>query len=1344
MESAFDNARLAYPTVPMPSMAVIHPVTNQETTIPGERLIFRSLQIDLAQQVCAMFQLYPAGHPLRVRELFMQGLAPFAVTAADDALAFASTNDRMMMGLGLQNLLAANTFHPLVDFIRDTGHGDWLVGLQVSVLVAKRHADGTVDVIDKTVVSTRFARPLNASITECQNVLYYLLVDIIIQIFEKDLGQSGFELINVTMVRIDCARITTPVGRGWISTPSPLMAKRCTLNVQNSDNCCAKYAFALGACRALGETLPRNVQFEMDKAKALADRFDWTGIDFPLELSGWDDVEKLNQDFQVFVYRIECSEDKITEVSLCRRPRLRGPERKHVYLLLLEKEISETEVAAHYVTITSIAALFNTSGHRYLTCPYCGCTIRDGHQFQSHVNGCSEVATSLCSLPPPNAVREFENFAFQLQRPVVMFADFECRMEEKDGLKSHVPVSFALHVVNRLQGKTEHQLDCPTKIFQSGDPQLVVQQLLDCAQDYSDKVRQYLAHTQDHEHPNHKRAGVLYRPRNRDVDCVICREKAFGAPAGVITRLESRLCRKKAAVVMDEAASGSDEEDHTSSEPEHSSDEDQAPLDEHVHVPSPLVDFLTGEFRGYAHPVCVRVVRKQEQRTVRGKPPLFFHNGTGYDLKLILRYAGNCTVEGLEKAFCIAQTAERFKRIDICGVSMMDSLSHLNASLDSLVKRVTNDGRNPERCNNMRQGLTKLLSERGLSSDESEAVWPLLTRKGVFPYAWLNCVDRMNETSLPDKGSFKSDLSGKDITDEEYQFAQDVWCKTRCQTFLDYHNIYLLTDVWGLADAMGAYTDFCMTNYGVDPTHYASAPAAANDAMLRLTKAKVELISDIEIYRAFERCIRGGVAMACHPHAVASNKYTRLAEGDASMEERPDDSFIASLDENNMYGGGMCGRLPVGGFAWLTSQEVESFCLPEQLDCDDSPTGYLLEVDLEFPPESHDFLNDLPPAPENIMVEDNWLSDMQQEVIKTKQVTKTKKLIPHLGPRRNYMVYAPTLKLYMEVGTKVTKVHRILRFRQEAVIKPFVMLNTELRKAAAERGDLFGVDQAKAFVNSTYGKQLQDVRKYAQYRIVRTEGGSLSRGKLCKLVSSNRLRRFVPMGSLYVLEFAKKKTLLSSPVFLGAIILERAKRSLYNFWYKIMRPFFPSIRLLYTDTDSLLVYVKTGDIYRDCLRLEKELNGGEAVTVAGQGIFDWSSLDPVVHPEYFSTINSKELGHFKFDDGSTIPGEVIALRSKMYTKTKIFNIKEGKYVKSKCAAKGIPRECATQLDYQACLANGTIGRVSFVRIAGRQFELATRSMSKEGLAPPLFNDKRHLRVVDGVWVSYALGHHATL
>ena len=67
----------------------------------------------------------------------------------------------------------------------------------------------------------------------------------------------------------------------------------------------------------------------------------------------------------------------------------------------------------------------------------------------------------------------------------------------------------------------------------------------------------------------------------------------------------------------------------------------------------------------------------------------------------------------------------------------------------------------------------------------------LLLRKGVYPYDYMNNWEKFNETELPPKEVFFNRLRNKDISDEEYEHAQEVWETFQCHTMKDYHDLYL-------------------------------------------------------------------------------------------------------------------------------------------------------------------------------------------------------------------------------------------------------------------------------------------------------------------------------------------------------------------------------------------------------------------------------------------------------------------------------------------------------------------------------------------------------------------------
>ena len=126
-------------------------------------------------------------------------------------------------------------------------------------------------------------------------------------------------------------------------------------------------------------------------------------------------------------------------------------------------------------------------------------------------------------------------------------------------------------------------------------------------------------------------------------------------------------------------------------------------------------------------------------------------------------------------------------------------------------------------------------------------------------------------------------------------------------------------------------------------------------------------------------------------------------------------TFISYLDMNNLYGWAMSEYLPYEGFEWLKNvDEFDVMSVGEK-----SPMGYFLEVDLEYPNELHELHNDYILAPEKLAVSSD----------------DVKKLIPSLGNKANYVVNYRNLQLYLYLGMKLTKIHRVLEFKQSDWMK---------------------------------------------------------------------------------------------------------------------------------------------------------------------------------------------------------------------------------------------------------------------------------------------------------------------
>ena len=132
-----------------------------------------------------------------------------------------------------------------------------------------------------------------------------------------------------------------------------------------------------------------------------------------------------------------------------------------------------------------------------------------------------------------------------------------------------------------------------------------------------------------------------------------------------------------------------------------------------------------------------------------------------------------------------------------------------------------------------------------------------------------------------------------------------------------------------------------------------------------------------------------------------------------------------------------------------------------------SDTEYFLEVDLEYPDKLHELHNDYPLAPEKFAVPSDMLSKYCKNIADRYKIKAgdVKKLIPNLGNKTNYVLHYRNLQLYLSLGMKLTKIHRVLKFEQSDWMKEYIDFNTEKRKNAAND---FEKDFFKLMINSVY------------------------------------------------------------------------------------------------------------------------------------------------------------------------------------------------------------------------------------------------------------------------------------
>ncbi|XP_076301457.1 uncharacterized protein LOC143219338 [Lasioglossum baleicum] len=352
---------------------------------------------------------------------------------------------------------------------------------------------------------------------------------------------------------------------------------------------------------------------------------------------------------------------------------------------------------------------------------------------------------------------------------------------------------------------------------------------------------------------------------------------------------------------------------------------------------------FTGAYRGPAHIACN--LGYQSSYVI----PVVFHNLSGYDAHFIIKELAN-TFEG--KIAVLPLTKERYisftkvvankdeKRnyAKLLKFRFIDSFKFLNSSLDKLSSYL---------------GKNKLRVVRNQFDHLNVDDFNLLTRKGVFPYDYLASYDKLNDTCLPSREAFYNQLCDRGISDADYVHASTVWSRFAIKTLGQYSDLYLKLDVLLLADVFENFRDDCLENYKLDPAHYYTLPGFAWDVMLKMTKIELELFTDVDMLLFVERGIRGGLSQCSQRYACANNKY--LPKYDSSKPS----TYLMYFDVNNLYGWAMSQPLPYRDFRWV--EDIENFNV-ESVPID-SPVGYILEVDLEYPSEIHDAHADLPFCP---------------------------------------------------------------------------------------------------------------------------------------------------------------------------------------------------------------------------------------------------------------------------------------------------------------------------------------------------------------------------------------------
>lgn len=311
------------------------------------------------------------------------------------------------------------------------------------------------------------------------------------------------------------------------------------------------------------------------------------------------------------------------------------------------------------------------------------------------------------------------------------------------------------------------------------------------------------------------------------------------------------------------------------------------------------------------------------------------------------------------------------------------------------------------------------------------------------------------------------------------------------------------------------------------------------------------------------------------------------------------------------------------------------------------------------------------------------------------------KLLLTLYDKRGYVIHYRMLKLALQQGVLLRKVYRVLQFNQSEWLKQYIQLNTDMRTQATN----FEKNQFKLMSNAIFGKTMECQRKRVDIKL-RSHWSNNPRYGARPLIASPHFKRCTIFNeNLVAVELNRTNILMNKPITIGMSILDISKWLMYDFYYNFMKPRYGhNVDLVYTDTDSFVLDVKTDCIFTDMKQDIHKL---------------YTSDYPEKNIYGIPRVNKKVPGLFKDEMNSKIISSFVGLRSKMYS-IKVGGVEKVK--KAKGAKKNVLKKKIFFEDYVECLMNNKTVTQTQRTFQTKLHKVFTVAQTKTALSP--IDDKK--------------------